>query len=380
MAAKSTTTAYFSGSYAPWLACVFFVASSQLVHGQERATGKKSPDISVSLQAPVGFTWSDRALREGLGNLAKETGVPIWLDRRVAPDHRVTFSAKNTTLETGLVNLVLAEQLSFTTVGAVVYIGPPNAHARLQGLLSVRRKSLATLPVNVRAKWNAACALTWEELTEPREIVAKIAEKVGAKCEDVSQVPHDVWPAWQGPALPAIDLLSLVLIGFERTVEWSADGRSFKIVPAPSSISYDETYTVAGDVIQVGKELKRILPEVSLKREGTSKIIATASAEDHLKIAELLAGKKVTTKTVVKPAEKRYTLTVENQPRGAVVKTLAAELGLALKFAAELNPQMTERISLSVKQVTAEDLLKQLLEPVKLRAELGKEELTVLAK
>ena len=380
MATIPRVTPCFFAGITPVLACLFCVTSSLLVHAEDTPVARKiGAEFKQVMQAEAGFTWSDRSLREGLGNVAKECGIAIWLDRRVDPDRRVTFSARNLPLESCLRELATSLELSYGTIGSVVYIGPADAAARLQGLLQLRRKELAALPTATRARWLAPCSITWNDLSEPRELIQQVAEKLNATCVGPEKVPHDLWLAWRGPTLTGMELVSLLLIGFERTIEISEDGRRFAIIPAPELISYEETYPITGDVVQVGKDLKKILPDVQLKREGTSKIAITASAENHAKIVDLLAGKKVVTNVVAKPADKRYTLKVENQPRGAVVKTIATEMGMELKFMPEITERLQQRVSLSVKQVTAEELLRQLLAPAGLVAKIEKNTLQIIA-
>ena len=79
----------------------------------------------------------------------------------------------------------------------------------------------------------------------------------------------------------------------------------------------------------------------------------------------VLSGQRVGTTTVT-PGEKRYSLTVENQSAGSVVKTVANQLGKEMKYDPQIVERLQAKISIVVKDVTLEELLSKALGPLKL--------------
>ena len=66
----------------------------------------------------------------------------------------------------------------------------------------------------------------------------------------------------------------------------------------------------------------------------------------------------------------RYSLTVENQPAGAVLKTVATQLGKEFKFNPAAGERLRSKVSLSVKDVPLEELLDKTLRPLGLAYKL----------
>jgi hypothetical protein len=171
--------------------------------------------------------------------------------------------------------------------------------------------------------------------------------------------------------------MTLLLAGFGLTFELAGDGRTMRLAPLPERLTFERTYTPRGDAADAAGQLRRIAPEASIAVVGQGLRIE-ASAEDHDKIDRLLKGERVRT-TQVTPGEKRYTLTdVVDQPAGAVVKTVANQLGKELKYDAAVGEKLQTRISLSVKDVTLKELLDKTLGPLGLTYRLEDKTLTIV--
>ena len=80
------------------------------------------------------------------------------------------------------------------------------------------------------------------------------------------------------------------------------------------------------------------------------------------------------------PPIKRYTLTVKGEPAGAVVKTIAAQLGKELRYDAAVGEKLQQTVSLEVREVSLEELLAKTLGPVGLTGRINETALEVIAK
>jgi hypothetical protein len=144
-----------------------------------------------------------------------------------------------------------------------------------------------------------------------------------------------LWPAQSLPPLPWVDRLSLLLVGFGLTFEIGGAGASIRLVPMPAIVVLEKSYSTRGDAADLAVQLRRIVPQAKIRTEA-GKLHVAASQDDHEAIERLLAGQSVKTTKAVKPGtgggEKRYTLTVENQPAGTVLKTVANSIGKELKY------------------------------------------------
>jgi hypothetical protein len=237
----------------------------------------------------------------------------------------------------------------------VVYIGPRGSPARLAGVVKQRRSELQTMPAVVRERWLSDRACAWEVLSQPHDLAEQIARDAGAKLSGGAMVPHDLWPAWQGPRMSAAAQLALVLASCDLAYELADGGRQVQIVPLPEKAIYEESYASAGDI--------KALADAKLRREGPNRMAVLASAEQHEQIAALVGVKPAPMRNEVKPGVKVYSFTAENKPLGAIVKTIAGEMELELEADGPALVRLQELTSITVKQVEADELLKQVLRP-----------------
>jgi hypothetical protein len=342
-----------------------FVAGSFPVRAEEKTDWKIGAALEKALGSPVSFTWQERPLLQGLQSLAKNAEVAIFLDRRVDPDLRIDLSVKEVSLSDALDEIAEGHDLSIRRVGNVVYIAPRAAAFHAQAISAMRRRELADQP-----RWLAEHAAGWNDLSEPREIASAIVASADGRLSNAEAIPHDLWAGWSGPKMKVADQLTLVLLGFDLTFE--VRGSEVTIVPVPKSLRYADTYRIVDP--KVAAELKRKFPDIEIKVLGRNQLEVTASPQDHAGVREIVTGKKPPNKIVAK-GEKVYTLTVENQPLGAIIKTMAGEIGVEVKADASLVPKLKERTSVKVTKVTANELLKQVLEPVGIKFKLGEKTL-----
>ena len=52
--------------------------------------------------------------------------------------------------------------------------------------------------------------MAWDELAEPRTLLAALARENGLEIEGLDRVPHDLWPAADWPPMSLVDRLTLI--------------------------------------------------------------------------------------------------------------------------------------------------------------------------
>jgi hypothetical protein len=155
--------------------------------------------------------------------------------------------------------------------------------------------------------------------------------------------------------------MTLLLAGFHLTYE-PAGRDSIRLVPIPEELVVEKSYTPRASADNAAAELARLVPAAKITLAGRT-LRVVASVEDHERIERLLHGESVTT-TKVTPGQKRYTLTVENQPAGAVVKTIAGQLGKELTYDPAAVEKLQTKVSFTVKEVPLEELMAKTLGPL----------------
>jgi len=322
-------------------------------------------DMRRTFDSEVGVTWQEAPLRTSLANLANGQSFAILLDRRVDPDRKLTFNCQSERLEVLMLRLAEREKLGFSAVANVLYLGPPATASKLATMAALRRAE-GFQATNIAARLATKKEVRWPMLAQPRDLVTEAATAYGLKVVNPADVPHDLWPAASWPAMGCADRLTLLLAGFDMTFELDPQKQQIRLLPMPPITTMDVVHTHRGEMPKAVAEIKKLFPDVTLQAEGTQ-LHVSAAYETQEKISRLLSGEQVRT-TKVAPGQQRYSMTVEKQPAGAVVASVAKGLGKEAKFTAEIRTKLAQLVSFQVKDVTHDELLKKALEPLGLRA------------
>ncbi len=266
--------------------------------------------------------WSGAALRESLVRLADTYSFHFLLDRRIDPQALLDFKADDEALGAMLARLADEQGLGCVLLDETVYIGPKNSAEILPHLLEQPPDRRASGP-----NYRIQAALP----AEPKAILEVLAKQAGLTWKNLELLSHDLWDdtALSGTAE---QILVLVLIGFEKTCEIDLKSKIITIVPLPNVVSKtrpDKQYTVKNTEKPPSEK-----PDVPLSR-------------------------------------RRFTLAVEEQRLDTLLESLARRLGLELKIDEESLAQkgvaLDRRVSLNVKNATATELFRALLQPLHLQ-------------
>ncbi len=206
----------------------------------------------------------------------------------------------------------------------------------------------------------------WDELAEPHDLIRELGAEAQVTIEGLDEIPHDLWPAVELPALSWTDRMTLVLAGFGLTFEFADRGERIRLVALPQQSLLERTYRVTlsqpnWDAIVAefpGAEIARSADAVTL--EGTS--------EEHERLQKLLARHVAGNRTsrtgeAAKRGSRVHTLRVHQQPVGAILRTLEQQLQLRFHFESDVGEQLQMRVSFDVRKVPLEKLLDETLLP-----------------
>lgn len=377
-------------SVRPITACLQLALPAMLIAGllpgriASAADWKTGAALDQALGQPIGITWSERALRGGLQRLSHETGVAIFLDRRIDPDQELNLQKSPRPLDTLLSEIAATFSAHTSRLAAVIYIGPEESADELATVAALRRQEIAKLSTDERASLLASRPLQWEELAEPRQLVEQLCREVHRSIENPEQIPHDLWPAVELPPLPWSDRLTLVLAGFGLTFELNAPGQSIRLIPMPEGNVIERRYRPPGAAGSLSAQLKRVLPDAKIRVEN-GHFIVTSHQEDHEKIERLIAGQPIRSapqakaKTAKPAGELVLTLSVREQPAGAVARTLAESLGKRLIYDESVVEKLKTPVTIDLKDATPARVLDATLHPLGLSYDLSEKELTITA-
>lgn len=272
-----------------------------------------------ALSKPLSIYWPGSPIRDALMRLSRQERVAVFLDRRVDPDMNVDYRSQGVAPLAELLKAIAASKhLGVASIGAVVYVGPAETASKLPTLLDMRRQETGRLPPTVAKRLAQSRVMRWETLTTPQELFERVEQDYQVQFFDKQLAPHDLWPAADLPPMSFSERMTLLLAGFPLTYEYAERGSAIR--------------------------LTRIPDQMTIRR----------------------AQENTVTRRTVTPGEKRFTLKVENQPVGPLIKVLAARLDLELTFDASAQSRLDELVSLNVEQVPRDQLIRAALAPAEL--------------
>jgi hypothetical protein len=342
---------------------------SQTALARQWLTGTQ---FKKALARPVGVTWADTPIREALNSLSDAQHVAIFLDRRVDPSMPISATGGLAPFEQTLRDALRPYKLSVGFVGPVIYVGPKQTAARIATLAELRNEKAAKLPIALRKPFLQRLKLEWEELSEPSAIVAGLGERANLEFGNLTVIPHDVWRASELPPLTLSESLTLVLAGFSMnfTIDGEGDEQQFMVTRFPIGVSIERTYPLGRAPETRLAEIKQELPQAFVEKKG-ARVVVRSLLEDHWRLADMWSKKGASTSNGNSKSTQVYTLKVENKPVGRVIEILANQIGWSVNFAAGCETSLDKRVSFSVKDASAAELLSAAAEAASLVAEVS---------
>jgi hypothetical protein len=336
------------------------------------------PALDAQLALPVTFRFARVGLRSALDDVAKLQRSCVVLDRRVDPSQSLEFAAENLPLDAALGKLAEQLGLGYSRLGPIGYLGPKHTAEGLRTLAAVKREEVDRLPSAVRAAWLKKAPASWPDFSEPRSLVERFAGEALMKLGGLKQIPHDLWPAADWPALTLLDRLTLLLAEFDLMLEFDKGGHA-QLVAWPDKVMIERQYPGGTRAQDLATRWAEIAPAAEVRVVG-SKLVVRARVEDH----ELFAGsRKLSTPAMRERAagEQVHTLNLDGVPLDKVLDFFAKRLDLRLHYdrdaLTEAGIALDQPISLHVEKATTDELLRQALEPAGLRFRREGKEVTI---
>ena len=342
------------------------VAESRGGSDTERAAGQvewaTGTALAERLTAPVGVTLGASPLREGLYRFGRMQGVGVLLDRRIDPGREVHVALHQTPLGEALRKVAEAGSIGVTQVGPLFYFGPVTATSKLRTLAAIKREEVKGLPHDVALRLTRARAWGWTDLAAPRDLVRSLAEEGQLQVEGLDRIPRDLWAAADLPPLSLLDRLTVIALQFDLTFAISSDGVVIRFIPLPDEIAVVRRYPGGAQAAEVAEKMARLAPASRVRVVG-DEVYVKGTVEEHDRLS---ASRKPSRggPAADAPKETRIErLTVENVPVGAVLKQMASQLDLELKYdhaaLGRAGASLNTLISVQVERISLDDLLKE---------------------
>jgi hypothetical protein len=331
------------------------------------------PSLQKRLSKPVDVLWPGNPLRKAIENLSRTEEVAVLIDRRVDPQRKVSLRLERVPLAAALQEIARRQELGCCLLGPVAYFGPPRVAARLRTLSALRTEEARHLPAEAKARLLQLKPMAWNDLAVPRALLAQLTHENGLVLSGLERVPHDLWAAADLPPLSLVDRLTLIAAQFDLTFQAAPDGKSLALLPLPDDVAIERSYDGGRQPQAVAEQYAALAPGAQIRVVG-DKVFVKGLLEEHEQItasrkpAKRPGGRQPSQDAGTTHIDK---MTVKEAPVGQVLQELAGKLNLDLKIdhqalqAAGIS--LEKRVSLSVQDVTVDELLQEVAKAAQLR-------------
>lgn len=334
-----------------------------------------------AIQKKVSVRWQEVSVREACRRLSETQGVVIWVDRRLDPQSPITLQCEDETVRQVLERIAQSCGAQLVVLPTLCYLGPTDAAVELPTLLEIAREELKTAPLPLRRKLAQKSSIQWQRLTTPQQIVRELTRPLGVSVGGLDAVPHDLFDAGELPITTATDQLTFFLASFDRMWKIGGPGNRIAIVPIVRPLRIARTYNWRGsDKARLDAVLAQVpVADVRVTGEQVS-VIATAQEHEVLRglLASITELPRTSRPTKRKgPERKLFSLRLQDQSAGAVLRELARQLNLQLQVDEAAQTSLETRISIDIVQVDLNELLETISKAAGLIVKATDEELQV---
>lgn len=329
---------------------------------------RKPTNIAAVLQRPANIRSRGITLRDACRRLTQTQHLPIFVDRRVDPLQRMNIQAEGVTLQEALTSLAQQAGAEVAILPSLCYLGPKGTALELPTLLEVARQQADRMPVAFRRKLSMKQKLRWQRLASPQQILRDLTQSHQIQVVGLEQVPHDLWDAGELPEGIVAEHLTVLLAGFDLTWRLDQGGDAVRLVPIERPVRLARSYTWRGAGSAQLQQVAAQIPAADVRIFG-GKVELNGTAEDHEKLLAILSNLRPPARNSRRshgrtPERKRYSLRLQSEPVGAVLRELASQIYLELRVdepaLRNANLSLDTRISIDVTEVDLDTLLESI--------------------
>ena len=294
------------------LICFLIVLADE---GTSFHTGK---DLQTALAANIRWFSIGVELGNQLRDLQAQTKVVILRDRRLDPHQPIS-------VETEFVPRVqVLKQISaqipdgaFCLTEDMACVGPAEAIHRLPILLSHNADQVNSLRKKIDAaafrRLTAKIDASWEQLSEPRQILLDHAVTAGAAITNPEFIPHDVWADGRLPRMSFAEFATVILNQFDLTFQLAGDRAELTLIPVDPDEIMEHRYVVGSKLkTSVATDWQNRSPDVEIKWIGSNATVTT-TLQQHAALNSMLQ-------------ELKYSVSISNTTPDSSIRTTNYEI------------------------------------------------------
>ncbi len=312
--------------------------------------------VKASTTPSFSITWMEAELGSELEMASRNTGIAVWIDRRLDPGQKISFSLEKVSFEQFLWRVADQSAAGVIRLGDVYYMAPPSTIATIQQRLETLKLQIRQLARNseLRRGMLTRIHVRSELQIEPRELIGKIFADCKIPEASLATIPHDLWSPVDLPEMEAQQVLSILSAGFDLETVISSDSKpEFAKSTQPESTEY----LVPEEVLErVSNDQLASMNGIVVSKRGREVTISGKPAAIFSAMRELaMSDRKGISST--RPGSREEFSLHQKASRGDIAATVAQSLGLRLVFTDRERRALVEIIEINVDKVAAEEVL-----------------------
>ena len=292
------------------LTILFFLL---VIPADEPSSFKTGRDLQTALATSISWFSIGSELGNQLRDLQAQTDVVILRDRRIDP-HRPVSVKTDFAPRVQVLNQISSAipDGAYCVTENFACVGPADAMHRLPISLRYNDDQVNTLRKKIDAasfrRLTAKVDASWEQLSEPRQMLLDHAMTAGVVIENPDAIPHDVWAETRLPRMSFAELATLILNEFDLTFRLAGDRAELTIIPVDPDEILDHRYLVGSKLkATVMAAWQNRIPDIRMKWTG-SNVTVTATLQQHAALHAILQ-------------ELQYSVTITDTAPGSSVRT-----------------------------------------------------------
>ncbi len=319
---------------------------------------RKGNELDQHLLQPISVSFSEVPFKERLISFSQQQRIAIFVDRRLDPGAPISLVLRDVTMEQLFWKIAADHGCGVCRLGNLYYFGPSETAASLPLVWQQLKAETSQRKRDSIVSWSAPLPVSWPELSTPDEILKQLAKKTGFRIAG-DELPHDLWSRTELPALALDEQVGLLVVGFGKWFERTADGSEMKLVDFTVPHSGKLNFENLKNARNLLPELRNQFPDCQLTVAGKS-LQATGTPSQLAEIQAAIVSAQIRLPGT-DVSQQRYTLTTRSS-RGEILATIAQQTGRKLEFDVSLNAKLEESIELKVENVSLDDLIKKTLD------------------
>ena len=311
------------------------------------------------LSSPLNLVLRGKSFRESAQQVADQGGVNLWISRHVDPTSPISPGQIGPNVLSALAQIAEQRQCVVMPVANVVLMGPEKwVDATATALIS-------TSPTVARQ------SVTWDEITTPREALAKATETPVAS---TLALPHDLWPAVSLKNVAKPVVVNLILSQFGRRMASSNKVDLKKIVPLESRSNVTRRYT-DNDVFRTA--VARLGSGVNTKTKNGIATLSLTARQHRLLSVDMIASAAKSEPTLEIDKRMIESFKIQQATAGSILNQLAAYAKMTCTFSPTAQTTAQSVIDVEVNNKSLKQVIEIVAEKAGLRIEWSEDSFEV---